>query len=480
MTSGNDDFLREKAKQLLARERELLAMRRKHNRLSLWFTVAQKLAAIVDPKLDLVEVCGRVAGCIVATLDLHTVAFFELEGAALRPLSRRGGKASPDLVALDPTALAVLGRGHGAVSRDKSDEGERALSDAIMLDRFLWHRMTETGGLPILLFAGHDRERAQFYDAFDADDLAHFVNTAAQLSLLIRNGHLVRELERDKEALRGFNIELERRVDERTGQLAAANRSLEHALESLHQKDERMVADIEEARIFQQKVLEEAPRSGPIEFGTAYRPLERVGGDVLDVHEMERGCFRIFLADATGHGVQAAMRTILIKTEYDRIKLRHATPHTLLEELNRSLSALFPGGEILSTGCCLDVAFSGDGARITYANAGTPPLWHWSGGLPAQVHMDAPLLGFGQPEWPPSVVFRMTPGDVLVVASDGLTEQYNDRGEAFEEALKRIPIGKDRSAVDCVETLLRDFEAFRGETPVSDDVTLIGIRVPPP
>jgi hypothetical protein len=95
MTAGNYDLLKEKAKLLLARERELLAMRRKHKRLSLWLTVAQALAEVVDPNLDLPEVCARVSDRIVATLDLHTVAM----GLARRapeprrrepPPSRRG------------------------------------------------------------------------------------------------------------------------------------------------------------------------------------------------------------------------------------------------------------------------------------------------------------------------------------------------------------------------------------------------------
>src|SRR5438045_8875392 len=53
--SGNEDFLRDKAKLLIARERELLTLKRKHKRLALWLALAQRLPQLVDPKSELEE-----------------------------------------------------------------------------------------------------------------------------------------------------------------------------------------------------------------------------------------------------------------------------------------------------------------------------------------------------------------------------------------------------------------------------------------
>jgi sigma-B regulation protein RsbU (phosphoserine phosphatase) len=339
--------------------------------------------------------------------------------------------------------------------------------------------MAPAGAHGLLFLAGYDRERAPFFAPFDDDDLAHFENTAHQLALLLGNNNLVRELQCDKQKLLEFNVELERRVDARTAELAATNRSLERVLENLREKDKRLAEDIEEARVFQQKILAEAPRSERVEFATTYRPLDRVGGDVFDVYfEDKLGCFRIFLADVTGHGVQASMRTILIKTEYDRLKIACVAPHMLLEELNRRLVTLFPEGEIMSTGSCVDVALDDQGASVTYANAGNPPLLHWSGRLPAQIYGDSPFLGIGDPAWPDSIEFRMARGDVLVVATDGLTEQRNERGEAFEEVIKGTEMPGEMSGVQCVDWLVGTFDAFRGNVPLSDDLTLVGLRIP--
>jgi serine phosphatase RsbU (regulator of sigma subunit) len=474
---GNDEFLKEKAKLLITRERELLAMRRKYRRLALWLPLARRLAELVDPQLGLSEVCARASDGIVSALDLQTVAFFEVAGSSLRRIVRPGEAPPETPIQLDEHATALIASDAAAVCQESSGP-QQSLCSAVGLHRFLWQRMLPAGAQAVLFVAGYDRERAPFYAPFDDDDIAHFANSAHQLALLLGNNNLVRELQRDKRMLLEFNVELERRVDARTAELAATNRSLEQALESLRQKDQRLADDIEEARVFQQKILAEAPRSKHIEFATAYRPLERVGGDVYDVYEYKSGCFRVFLADVTGHGVQASMRTILIKTEYDRLKVAHAAPHTLLEELNRRLVILFPEGEIMCTGSCVDVSLDDHGACVTYANAGNPPLLHWSGRLPAQIYGDSPFLGIGDPTWPEPLVFRMAPGDVLVVATDGLTEQRNQRGEAFEDALKTTAMPGEMSGVQCVEWLVQTFDGFRGEMPLSDDVTLVGLRIP--
>jgi serine phosphatase RsbU (regulator of sigma subunit) len=479
VVAGNEEFLRDKAKLLIARERELLSMRRKHKRLALWLSLAQRLAELVDAKSDFSEVCRRVAERMVAALDLHIVAFLEVAGGSLRTIARPGGAPEArGAIELPPAAAALITEHSFGTCLESAAEAQAALSHAVGLHRFLWQRMDPAGGPSVLFVAGYDRERAQFYAPFDEDDLAHFTNTAHQLALLIGNSNLVRELERDKRILREFNVELERRVDERTGELAATNRELEHALESLRQKDSRLAEDIEQARTFQEKILAPMPRSLDVDFASAYRPLESVGGDVFDAYQAGPGRFRIFLADATGHGVQASMRTFLIKAEYDRLKIAHHAPHALLQELNGRLAGLFPAGEILCTGCCVDVAIDRDGgATITYANAGNPPLLHWNGGALAPIHGDAPLLGIGDPTWPDPEVFRILPGDLLVIASDGLTEQRGPSGIAFEDTLRTGGMPAPRSAADGVDWLLRAFDAFRGDTPLADDVTLVALRL---
>ena len=467
--AGNEEFLKGNAKQLVARERELLAMKRKHKRLALWLSFAQSLPALVDPKIDLAELCARVSDRMVAALDLQIVAFFQVDGTRLTPLRQPDDPSARNVIDLGLAVAEFIAGEQTGVCHHAGGPAQGALCEAVGLHRFLWHLMDPAGAPTVLFVAGYDRERAPFFVPFDREDVAHFMNTAHQLALLMGNNNLVRDLER--------------RVDERTHQLADANRDLERVLADLRSKDQRLDADIEEARLFQQKTLAEPPRSPGVDFSTAYLPLEQVGGDLFDVCQRGSQSFRIFLADATGHGVQAAMRTILIKAEYDRIKLGLENPRSVLETLNRRLLALFSDGEIMCTGCCVDVILPGGGserrgAAVTYANAGGAPLFHWSGGFAREMYGDSPFLGVGEATWPEPLAFRMAPGDLLLAASDGLIEQRNARGEAFEGAIKALAPGAGDSASDFVERVMAAFDAFRGGAPLADDVTLVAMRLP--
>jgi serine phosphatase RsbU (regulator of sigma subunit) len=476
--SGNEEFLKEKAKLLIARERELLTLKRKHRRLSLWLTLAQRLSELVDPKVELAQALQRVCDVMVSILDLQVVAFFEVDGRAMRSVARTGSTegSSADL---EEPAAALLESDLAGACEASAGPAERALGRAVGLHRFLRVRMNAVGAAPLLFVAGYDAGRAPFYSPFDEEDVSHFKNTADHLVLLLGHNNMVRELETDRRRLQEFNATLERRVDERTRDLAAAAGELQAAFERLREKDQRLDADIEEARLFQQALLGgAAPASGRVDVATCYLPLERVGGDVFDVSETAPGRLRIFLADATGHGVQAAMRTIVLKMEYERLKRSFDAPHALVEELARRLHRLFPGGEMLCSGCCLDVVARPDGsADVVYANAANTPIAVFSAEGVRELYGSTPFLGAGELAWPEPVVFRMAPGDALLVASDGLAEQHDERGERFEASLKEVRLANAGSAKACVDRLMQAWEAFRGGEPIADDVTLIVCRL---
>jgi serine phosphatase RsbU (regulator of sigma subunit) len=121
--------------------------------------------------------------------------------------------------------------------------------------------------------------------------------------------------------------------------LERTNRDLTAALRALEEKDRRHREDLAQARAFQQQILPREPQPGFFDCRAVYRPVEMVGGDIYDIAELDAWAFRFFIADAPGHGVQAAMRTMIVKTEYDRIKETSMDPAQLLE-LNDRICAL--------------------------------------------------------------------------------------------------------------------------------------------
>jgi sigma-B regulation protein RsbU (phosphoserine phosphatase) len=203
-----------------------------------------------------------------------------------------------------------------------------------------------------------------------------------------------------------------------------------------------------------------------------------VGGDIFDVWQRAPGAFRIFLADATGHGVQAAMRTIWLKAEYDRLKAAASHPHSLLTALAARLSNLFSMGDMMCTGVCLDVELVTGGARVVYANAAHPPLLCWSDGVLEEIYQPGSYLGLDQAQWSESAEFDLKPGAFLLLYSDGLIEQPNAERKTFDDVLRASFEGSPETADLRLAHLMRRFDAFRGETPQRDDLSAVAVALP--
>jgi serine phosphatase RsbU (regulator of sigma subunit) len=475
---GDAQLLKEKALLLLSRERELLTLRGHYARVSAWMNVAHSLSELVSTRPTSDEVYAALAQKLMSLLQLQRVCFFSIaSGPLLHPLLIEDRTPRP----LEPPAHGLLeGEGVGMCNSPDS-EPLAALGRAVGLHRFMWCRLgDETSGLPpTLLVAGYDKAKAAYYGHFEEQDFGHFRSMAQHLGLELRNAALIKQLESEKRHLEELNMTLERRVAQRTEEIARANRGLADALVVLRDRDRRLQEDLEQARSFQQSILPAPPLSRRVELRSVYRPLELVGGDIYDISEVDDGHLRVFVADATGHGVQASLRTIVIKSEYDRLKEAHPSPDRLLIELNHRLARQFSPGEMLCTACCFDLI---DGASNTtllrYVNAAHPALLRISGGRAQEIYRDGPFLGLGADIELTTVETTLEPGDTLFAYTDGLCDQMNAERKHFP--LAEAAVGALRDQPPLAEGLARiidAFDLFRQTSPVADDVTLIGGRL---
>jgi serine phosphatase RsbU (regulator of sigma subunit) len=268
--------------------------------------------------------------------------------------------------------------------------------------------------------------------------------------------------------------DLERQVAARTADLSRANAEISEALATIQRHERSRDEDLAQARLFQAKLLPELPQRGGLALAAHYAPLDQVSGDIYDVTELEDGRLRIFLADATGHGVQASLRTLILKTAYDALKARAARPNDLLDALNARLVDEFPDGDLLCGACCVDVRPVTDGAEVTYANAGGVPLYVLAvHKAPWERYTDGPLLGADHVSWPEPSAFRLERGQLLLLATDGLMEQTNGHRQRFDARLVELDLGAVADAGAALGRLMLEFESFVAGQAVRDDVTVI-------
>ena len=444
-----EELLKDKVLLLLARERELLTLRRRHARVSAWLTVAHNLSELVSPRIPVEETCRALASKLKSFLEFQKVVFLPLPSGPsdVRRLIEQEGFGfcnSPDTPALTE------------------------LSRVVGMFRFMWCRLVIGAGAPsTLLVAGYERDKAAFYSPFEEADFGHWKSMGQHLGLLLRNATLIKQLELEKGNLQELNETLENRVAERTEEIASVNRGLAEALAAVRDRERRLQDDLHQARSFQQSILPPATTAAHVELASAYRPLELVGGDIFDVCELSPGHLRVFLADASGHGVQASLRTIVLKSEYDWCKTLHASPDTLFQDFNRRLAAQYSPGEMVCTACCFDLIAGPSGeAALRYVNAAHPALIHVAGDEAREIYGDGPFLGLRPDIDLPIREATLAPGDALFAYTDGLCDQLDRNkkefplGQAAVRALQDAP-----SMATVLERLVTAFDGFRGVGP---------------
>lgn len=247
----DDEQLKEKARLLLQRERELFELRLKHEQIGVWLNVGQALPQLFsNHAASIAEICQSLRTTIVRKLRLQRVLLVEVTPAALLPLAP-AGSASP----LPQEAHALFLEQSSGFCNDPavaSQPGLPALADALGLHRFMWSTIGRTSGPPILMAAGFERSKAAFQSPFASSDAAHFNNVARQVESLLGNAQLIAELERERNQLREANVTLEQRDHElrrAAEQLRAANEGLEQRVQERTQelagknRDLRLVLD---------------------------------------------------------------------------------------------------------------------------------------------------------------------------------------------------------------------------------------------
>lgn len=256
---------------------------------------------------------------------------------------------------------------------------------------------------------------------------------------------------RAEQELHELNVSLEERVHERTEQLESAMALKERLLQELRtsraslvekvceleQQSEIIDKDLRRAQVIQRALLpSRPPKLERVHVDALYRPGRTVGGDLYDVSTLGDGRIALYVADATGHGVAAAMLSVLFKQ-----KLEMCDPHgcalppsEVLARVNDRLCA-----EVLSPGMFLTAAymvFDTETYELRAASAGhTPMLLIRENGESRLLERTGPGLGIAKTPHFAEHRVDLKAGDRLVLYTDGLIDGIESRGSEGLRAL---------------------------------------------
>lgn len=238
--------------------------------------------------------------------------------------------------------------------------------------------------------------------------------------------------------------------------------------------------DLQQAATVQKNILtaeEQYQTIAGLEIDVRYLPMNGlVSGDYYNISSFSSGTTAITIADATGHGAQAAMTTmqidILVKETFD-VKY----PDERLEFINRMFTDVYQFKNFF-TGFVAHI----DNQVITYSSAAHPHqylLRHKSGKL-ERLKTEGKIIGFLPHAEFKHQTISVESGDILFLFTDGITEAFNAQQQEFGEGRLETILAKNKGRAGNVaalnQTVLDAVDDFcRGK--VNDDITLIAIRI---
>jgi len=236
---------------------------------------------------------------------------------------------------------------------------------------------------------------------------------------------------------------------------------------------QRMEEELKVARDIQQSLLPRSlPSAGWLRAAGSSVASAQVGGDYYDVIAVNDRCWGAVVADVSGKGVSSALLAALLQGA-----LIPASDHAdvLTRRMERLNTFLIDrtGGEKYATVfyCLLDQS-----GRLDYVNAAhCPPIVVRPSGETAELEATGVPVGLLEGSRYELAGRQLSPGEKVVIYTDGVTEAQDARGAFFGRKrlfdLVRAQASASSSELhDAIQGAVREFTEG---APQSDDITLV-------
>ncbi|MBO7642129.1 MAG: SpoIIE family protein phosphatase [Alphaproteobacteria bacterium] len=209
-------------------------------------------------------------------------------------------------------------------------------------------------------------------------------------------------------------------------------------------------------------------------------PAAEVGGDFYDFFWLDDTKVGIVMADVSGKNVTAAMFSIIAKTLIKSFSKIYKSPAECFKEVNKTLCE-----ENVTTMFVTAMygIFDTETHELTYTNAGHLPIAvvHPSK-EPSFLECDSGIaLGIMEDVTFQDNKYVLSPGEIIMMYTDGVTEAANNSGEEFDFS-RLIDVLKQHSITTpklLVNDLIVAVKSFVSGAPQSDDITTLCLKYKP-
>ncbi len=249
----------------------------------------------------------------------------------------------------------------------------------------------------------------------------------------------------------------------------------------LRERDSLLNKELLQAQKLQLGMLPESlPRANGITITAEYQPALEIGGDFYDVVPRHDDQVAVLVADTTGHGIQAALSTAIVKFAFSQLAHGAASPTEIVRGMNKILCKGLPRDTFAAA---IVAVLDMTRGYCRLANAGLPHPYRVrrGGGDVDQVFSGGFILGVLDGDLYPraeEVSIQLDRGDTLLLYTDGLSEVENESGEQFDAARLREVLLQNAHITgrELFTTLVGSSRDFGKTNHKWDDITILGIE----
>ena len=243
---------------------------------------------------------------------------------------------------------------------------------------------------------------------------------------------------------------------------------------------QRIESELKVARDIQMTII---PKKFPsfaegtgVDIRAYIEPAKEVGGDFYDFFLLDEGHICVVIADVSDKGVPAALYMAVAKTLIKAKTSSRSAPGDVLTTVNEELAA--GSGTTMFVTVFFAILDINTG-ELRYANGGhNPPVVIRRDGTARLVEKTGdPMVGVIEGIKYASRELILSPGDTLLMFTDGVTEAVNREGEFFgdERLLKEVCAAGDVSPASRVAAAREALIRFSEGAPQADDITIMAV-----
>jgi phosphoserine phosphatase RsbU/P len=255
--------------------------------------------------------------------------------------------------------------------------------------------------------------------------------------------------------------------------------SLENArlYEKLAKEEARLERDLQAAKRIQGALLRPVPTEDyGVDLAARYLSAREVCGDLYDFLRYGPQQLGIALGDVSGKGTAAALYGAVAIGIMRSLAPQKLQPAEMLKQMNQHVGERRIEGRFMTA--CFATWQKGR-QKLRVANAGQSQPLLYKDNRCGKIELTGYPLGIFEDVTYDEWGVTLEPGNILVFHSDGIAETTNNEGQFFGNTRLRELIEKhhELTAAELADTILNEVDWFSHSAPLSDDRTLVVMKV---